>query len=106
MAKKQVPPYERAAERIRQAGAALTAMQRESADTSLSGAVTPTQVQSAAMLPAIYGVHESMPDQQVDLRTALSGLTVQMDGEVVGRLVAATVSSEIGRAARSRRYSV
>lgn len=106
MAKKQVSPYERAAERIRQAGAALTAMQRESADTSLNGAVTPAQVQSAAILPAMGGTNESAPDQQTELRTALSGLTVQMDGEVVGRLVAATVSSEIGRAARSRRYSV
>lgn len=38
------------------------------------------------------------------LREALSGVTVQMDGEAVGELVASSVSSEIGRAARARRF--
>ena len=38
------------------------------------------------------------------LREALSGVTVQRDGEAVGELVASSVSSEIGRAARARRF--
>ena len=38
------------------------------------------------------------------LAKALSGLSIQLDGEAVGRLVCPTVDSELGRAAYNHRY--
>ena len=40
-----------------------------------------------------------------EIAAALSGMTVQLDGQTVGRLVAPAVSREIRRETQSKRYT-
>ena len=50
--------------------------------------------------PAVPAQTEALPA----LRSALQQLTVTLDGEAVGRLVASSVDAELGAAALGRRF--
>ena len=61
--------------------------------------------ENLSSLPENEGTDPSLTPLVQALAQALSGLSIQLDGEAVGRLVYPTVDSEICREAYNNRYA-